>query len=103
MPACHGCGTELDLRQRIYRNTVCPSCGKELHICLNCRFYTPGAHWDCRENIPDQVREKDRANFCDYFSLSDSGNSTDAARTRDAAKQKAEQAKSRLDNLFGNE
>jgi hypothetical protein len=67
MRACHSCGAELDDRMEVFRSSVCPSCGKDLRICLNCVFYNPGAHWDCRENIPEAVRDKDRANFCDYF------------------------------------
>ena len=42
---------------------------KEKHICLNCRFYLKGAHYDCRENIDELVKDKDRPNFCEYFSL----------------------------------
>lgn len=62
---CYFCGNEYT--QRVYRNTVCPACGKDLKICLNCKFYEPGAHWDCRETIAEAVADKDRANFCDYF------------------------------------
>ncbi|MDY7029635.1 MAG: hypothetical protein SVR04_15195 [Spirochaetota bacterium] len=40
-----------------------------MKICLNCVFYSPGSHWDCRETIPEQVKDKERSNFCDYFRL----------------------------------
>jgi len=78
------------------RQSVCPSCGKDLRVCLNCRFYDPGAHWQCRETIPEPVRDKDRANFCDYFSLSKttSGGATDGGG-------KAEDARKNFQNLFG--
>ncbi|MFW5689495.1 MAG: hypothetical protein ACOC1U_07980 [Spirochaetota bacterium] len=65
MATCFACGAELPAK--IYRNTLCESCGKEAKVCLNCTFYDPSAHWQCRETIPEAVREKDRANFCDYF------------------------------------
>ena len=68
MAQCFRCGNELP--ERIYRNTLCESCGADAKVCRNCTFYEPGAHWDCRETIPEAVREKDRANFCDYFSPS---------------------------------
>jgi hypothetical protein len=38
-------------------------------VCKNCDFYSPGAHWDCRETISEPVREKDIVNFCEYFVL----------------------------------
>lgn len=40
---------------------------RPLRCCKNCEFYAPGAHWDCRETVPEQVMDKERANFCDYF------------------------------------
>jgi hypothetical protein len=36
---------------------------------MNCRFYSPGSHWDCSETIPEAVRDKERGNFCDFFEL----------------------------------
>ena len=69
MAYCHSCNHEFDDRTRVYRNTLCVNCGKDLKVCLNCRFYEPSAHWECRESIAEPVREKDRANFCDFFAL----------------------------------
>ncbi len=68
MASCYFCGRELAHGERIYRSTVCPACGKPIKICLNCEFYDPTAHWECREDIGEPVREKDTANFCEYFS-----------------------------------
>ncbi len=65
MGRCFFCGTEFDFP--VYRTTVCPSCGKDLKICLNCKFYAPGSHYDCNETIREPVRDKERANFCDFF------------------------------------
>lgn len=64
---CHFCGTRIEENTPIYRSSLCPTCGKELRICLNCRFYSPGSHWDCRETIQEPVFDKERANFCEYF------------------------------------
>jgi hypothetical protein len=90
---CCFCGTRYG--DRIYRNTQCPECGKELKICLNCRFYDPGAHWECRETIPEPVRDKERANFCDYFSyvLRNTGEEKD--------REKQTKARADFDSLFG--
>ncbi len=65
MGQCSYCGKEIE--PPVYRTTVCPSCGKDVKICLNCRFYSPGSHYDCSESISDPVRDKERANFCDFF------------------------------------
>ena len=65
MATCFSCGAPLP--KKIYRNTLCESCGADAKVCLNCEFYDPSAHWECHETIPEAVREKNRANFCDYF------------------------------------
>lgn len=67
MRACTFCGHVLDEHLEVFRSTACPGCGKELKVCLNCRFHRPGAHWDCLETIQEPVAEKGRANFCEYF------------------------------------
>ena len=69
MASCHFCGAGIAADTAIYRNSECPQCTKPLKICLNCDFYEKGAQWDCRETIGEPVREKERANFCDYFRL----------------------------------
>ena len=51
----------------VHRSTTCPSCDADLRCCLNCQFFSRGSHWDCRETIDEQVRTKDRANFCGFF------------------------------------
>ena len=68
MASCYFCGTELPHGERIYRTTICTACKKPIKICLNCEFYDSSAHYGCREDIGEPVREKDTANFCDYFS-----------------------------------
>ena len=95
MGYCYHCGA--DIEPPVYRSTVCPGCGKDVKVCLNCKFYSPGAHWDCRETIPEQVREKDRANFCGYFSLS-----PDPPGKKGSGKGpgKSDEARKAFDDLF---
>jgi len=78
MWVCHFCGAPLDQTVKVYRASTCPSCSKELKICLNCRFYSPGAHWECLESIPEPVADKERSNFCDYFQFRDAAGSAAA-------------------------
>ena len=72
MRSCHFCGAEVDEQREVHRTTACGACGKDLKICLNCRFYSRGAHNDCLESSAEPVRDKDRSNFCDYFRFTDS-------------------------------
>ncbi|HON99355.1 MAG TPA: hypothetical protein P5269_02660 [Syntrophales bacterium] len=66
---CFRCRAAVTLPGRVGRRDACPSCGWDLHICLNCTFYEPGAYNDCREPQAERVTVKDRANFCDFFTL----------------------------------
>ncbi len=94
MGFCYNCGEEIVAP--VHRSTVCSSCGKDVKVCLNCRFYSPGVHWDCRETIPEPVKEKDRANFCGYFSLAD----TPPSGGHSESKEKKNKAKKAFDDLF---
>jgi len=49
--------------------TQCPHCEIDLHVCVNCRHYSPGKPNDC--NVPGTPYIKDREvmNFCEDFSL----------------------------------
>lgn len=83
----------------VFRSTKCPSCGADVRVCKNCRFYDPSAHWECRETIPDGVREKERANFCDYFKLGENPASPSGAAD-DGSQSKARNA---FDALFSDD
>lgn len=49
----------------------CEVCKSDLHVCLNCVFYDETKTNKCRETQVDYVKEKDRANYCDYFQFKD--------------------------------
>ena len=102
MGKCYHCGNIIDPKLRIYRNTLCPVCSGELKICKNCTFYSPGSHWDCRETIREPVKDKEKANFCDFFIFSASSASL-SDQDDGSADQKKEKARSNFDKLFGNE
>jgi predicted RNA-binding Zn-ribbon protein involved in translation (DUF1610 family) len=103
MFACHFCGTVIENPREVYRSSACPHCGKDLKICLNCRFYSPGAHWDCSETIDEPVNEKDRANFCTFFSFADKKKAPEGQKTDPQKPDARQQAKKKLDKLFGND
>ncbi len=49
------------------RLDICPRCSAELHVCRMCLEYDTSKAKHCREPIAEEVREKDRANFCDFY------------------------------------
>lgn len=93
MKQCHHCKNELTLDSRPGRRDECQFCGSDLHVCLNCAFYDPGAHNECREPMAEYVADKDRANFCDMFQFKDS---SENKKGRGAEKK----ALDALQNLF---
>jgi hypothetical protein len=86
---CWKCGKPIDTTETIYRNTLCPECGADIHCCRNCKYYSPGAHYDCLETVQELVVDKEKANFCDSFSArsdfsAEGKNSGEAKKARDA-------------------
>lgn len=68
---CFSCQKEVHFKDKIGFREECLHCRADLHACKNCAFYDPKAYNECRESSADVVREKDRANYCDYFSPRD--------------------------------
>jgi hypothetical protein len=99
MYACHACGAEIAEPRSVYRNTTCSRCGKDLHSCRNCRFYSPGAHYDCAETVDEEVTDKERGNFCSFFALKDRAGPGKAGGPSGSG---ASEARRKLDELFGN-
>jgi hypothetical protein len=75
----------LSFTGNIGRREECPHCRADVHVCKNCNFYDPKAYNECRETSADVVREKDRANFCDYFVARTGANPMDKAAALRAA------------------
>jgi len=69
---CHNCGKsfELDGKSSISRKEECPHCSADIHCCLMCRFYSQSSYNECTEPVAERITEKEKANFCDYFSIS---------------------------------
>jgi hypothetical protein len=66
--ACWKCGASLaDLTLPLRRLEECPKCRSELHVCRMCVDYDTSVAKHCREPTAEEVREKTRANFCDFF------------------------------------
>jgi hypothetical protein len=92
---CWKCGASLDGEPLpLARLAECRACHADLHVCRLCKFYAPGVANGCREPIAEEVKDKERANFCGYFQPR-----PDACGG--AVADPAREVKTRLDALFG--
>ena len=116
---CWKCGASLDeVPKPISRYAECLECRAELHVCRLCRFYDTSVAQDCREPMADEVKDKTRANFCEFFEPradacaadSDAGGAgnTDGlnalfgvAGAEPGAKESSDPQRQALDDLFG--
>ena len=93
--ACYRCGESLArLSLPLSRRDQCPACHADLHVCRMCRYFDPAVPRQCREDDADDVTDKEKPNFCDYFLPAD--DAFDPAR-----KAESDAARAALDGLFG--
>jgi len=71
MRLCSFCKKEITIDKYFTQRSRCPHCGGDLHICLNCRFYSEKSHNKCLEPRAEFQRTRDKANFCDWFEFKD--------------------------------
>jgi len=110
---CWKCGADLkDVPQPLGRRAECPVCGAELHVCRQCRHYDTGKAKQCRELAADEIKDKTRANFCEWFQAGVGGHGGSGGKGSDrsaldalfggpAASDAPSDARSELDRLFG--
>ncbi len=92
---CYRCGASLAaLSLPLSRQDECPECENYLHVCRMCVFYDKNVPKQCREDDAEEVIEKERLNFCEWFKPSDSA--FDADR-----KNEEDEARAALEDLFG--
>lgn len=111
---CWKCGASLKAQPLpLGRRSECLACGAELHVCRLCRHFDTNKAKQCRELAADEVQNKTRANFCDWFqpklaafnANAPAGGSThnplDDLFGGAAASPSKTDARSELDKLFG--
>lgn len=64
--SCYSCKAKNSFSDKLGFRAEC-QCGEDLHVCKNCEFYDAKVYNECRETSADVVREKTRANYCEYF------------------------------------
>ena len=91
---CWHCGRTIEViagKDRIGFRDDCPGCDRALHVCLNCALYDTAYNNACREPMAERVVDKDRFNFCEYFTPAENRKPVQPAK---AAAQK------KLEDLF---
>jgi hypothetical protein len=63
---CFSCKAKTAFSDKLGFRAEC-NCGEDLHVCKNCDFYDAKVYNECRESSADVIREKGRANYCEYF------------------------------------
>jgi hypothetical protein len=92
---CWKCGASLaEYTLPLRRIEECRACRAELYVCRMCEFYDTSVAKHCRETVAEEVKDKTRANFCDYFRPT-----TAAYRPGDLSA--ADKARAELEALFG--
>lgn len=92
---CWKCGKELvDVILPMSRREECSHCGADQHVCKMCVHYDAKFRGTCNEERAEAVSDPEKANFCDYFSPQSGGFIS-------PAQQKALDAKRQLAELFG--
>jgi hypothetical protein len=65
---CYRCGESLaSLPLPFSRRDECPACGAHVHVCRMCVHFDPAVPKKCREDDAEEVIEKERVNFCEWF------------------------------------
>ncbi|GAC16096.1 hypothetical protein [Aliiglaciecola lipolytica] len=93
--SCWKCGNKIEnIIFPMSRREECDACNADLHVCVMCKEYD--GRGGCNEPRAEHVSDTEKANFCDYFSVS----GKEFAQSQD---HKAKQAKAKLAALFGDE
>ncbi len=92
---CQFCGAAVTLSEPIPRESSCESCRRDYHACRQCRHYDPALNNSCRETEAELVENKERRNFCEFFSFNPA---PFRAATADTSREA--QARAKLAGLF---
>lgn len=92
---CYRCGAPLDaLSLPLSREDQCPACAVYLHCCRMCGFFDTAVAEQCREDDAEEVKNKEGANFCEYFRPNPAAHDSGYVSAE-------ERARSQLESLFG--
>ena len=88
---CYRCGASLaSLPLPLSRRDECPQCTIHVHVCKMCRKFDPAVPRQCREDDAEDVVDKEKANFCEWFDPSEFAFDPALKSGADAAQQALE-------------
>ncbi len=92
---CWHCGSELkEILLPFSRREVCPHCNHDLHVCKACIHYASNLSSSCKEDRAEFVAERNKANFCEFFT-------PNPLPYQQTTHSEADRAKAQLAQLFG--
>lgn len=94
--SCWRCGRALE-GSDFARGELCPGCRSETRCCRNCELHAPNLNNECREPQTEQIADREKANFCEFFKPR--AGAPTAAAAREYARSDAP-AKAKFDALF---
>ena len=94
MKSCYNCSAVWGDRTQPGFRATCDDCGMYWHCCRNCRFHDTTQPNECRIPNIELVAEKEKANFCEEFTLAERDETGVTPSGGDGAKH-------RFDALFG--
>jgi hypothetical protein len=85
---CFKCKTSIDLSEKkIGFRDACETCGTDLHVCKNCKYYFPGKPNDCLVPNTEYVSDREKFNFCEDFAPQNLSKSPLSLKKEDIAKK----------------
>ncbi|MEW6731251.1 MAG: hypothetical protein AB1489_07930 [Acidobacteriota bacterium] len=64
---CANCSAAIENIGEITFTDQCKKCGADLHSCKNCRYFDPGARFECQKPIESRIAKKADRNMCMQF------------------------------------
>jgi len=64
---CFKCKTKQNLDHKVVFRAVCETCGSDLHVCKNCKYYYPTKPNNCLIPNTDPISDAEKFNFCEDF------------------------------------
>ncbi|MCC7125843.1 MAG: hypothetical protein IT178_13405 [Acidobacteria bacterium] len=103
---CARCGTFVD--SEILSRSRCGKCQQDLHACVQCTHFDPGARFECVQPLTARVAPKDIVNACELFEArtsweretSAAAGSSPSTGSRETGQAPANSARKAFDDLF---
>ena len=79
---CFQCQTKNSIADKVHFRDECEKCGQDLHVCKQCQHYDTASYNECKEPSADRIVEKEKANYCDFYSARTSSGASSAGTSK---------------------